>query len=253
MSPTPSDWDDFGTCLLCRALVAPEMTRCPSCETLLPRSAAEAQALYRRRRLHETRQVRSILIVYAGTLVTIVAFSWLFRAGHATGGEFIITGFIAGIALIGALVQGSEGLRRSFAGPTGTRWCGIGVAVGLVGFVVSWGWVTGVAALYDAKVEMLPGSWPYLVLTVAILPALLEEWTCRGVLWTATREIASERMTIVSTALVFAFLHGLEGLDFALPHRFAFGLGAGWLRAKSASLWPGILAHFVHNLVAISI
>lgn len=36
----------------------------------------------------------------------------------------------------------------------------------------------------------------------------------------------------------------------ALPHRFAGGLALGWLRCKSGSLLPGVLAHALHNQAA---
>ena len=71
---------------------------------------------------------------------------------------------------------------------------------------------------------------------------------CRGVLWIALRPIVSSAVTIVSTASLFAFLHGLNGgFVLELPHRFVMGLCLGWLRAKTGSLWPCVLAHFLHN------
>jgi membrane protease YdiL (CAAX protease family) len=54
------------------------------------------------------------------------------------------------------------------------------------------------------------------------------------------------------TALLFALLHGLGGTDpFEIPHRFTGGLVLGWLRHRTASLLPCILAHLVHNLLAV--
>ena len=87
---------------------------------------------------------------------------------------------------------------------------------------------------------------------MAVLPALVEEWTDRGVLWLAIRPLVSERMTILATALVFAFMHGLDG-SFLLgfPHRFVAGLLLGWLRARTGSLVPCILAHFLHNFLSL--
>jgi membrane protease YdiL (CAAX protease family) len=49
-------------------------------------------------------------------------------------------------------------------------------------------------------------------------------------------------------AALFAFLHGLNGGFFLeFPHRFVMGLMLGWLRARTGSLWPCVLAHFLHN------
>ena len=84
-----------------------------------------------------------------------------------------------------------------------------------------------------------------------LLPALIEEWMYRGVLWNALRPIAGRSITIVSTAVLFAFLHGLNGgFILELPPRFVMGLLLGWLRARTGSLWPCVLAHFLHNAAA---
>ena len=45
----------------------------------------------------------------------------------------------------------------------------------------------------------------------------------------------------------------LYGYVLELPHRFVMGLLLGWLRARSNSLAPCVLAHFTHNLLAILI
>ena len=47
-------------------------------------------------------------------------------------------------------------------------------------------------------------------------------------------------------------LHGLNGLHILeVPHRFAMGCALGWLRATTASLWPCVAAHAIHNGVAL--
>jgi hypothetical protein len=83
-----------------------------------------------------------------------------------------------------------------------------------------------------------------------VLAPLLEEWLCRGVLWAACRRALSEGGAIFATAAVFGVLHGLQG-HLAIPHRFVFGLALGWLRARSGSLVPGVLAHALNNLLAV--
>jgi membrane protease YdiL (CAAX protease family) len=86
----------------------------------------------------------------------------------------------------------------------------------------------------------------------AVLPALGEEWLCRGVLWEAARRALGAAGTIALTATLFGFLHALNGgLLLEVPHRLAFGLLLGWLRWRSGSLGPCVLAHLVHNGLAI--
>lgn len=91
-----------------------------------------------------------------------------------------------------------------------------------------------------------------LLLHFCVAPALLEEWLCRGTCWVALRPVCGGRMTILVTASLFAILHGLNGgLTLELPHRFVMGLLLGWLRARTGSIWPCVLAHFAHNAAAI--
>ena len=53
---------------------------------------------------------------------------------------------------------------------------------------------------------------------------------------------------VAGTALVFALAHGLL---VAVPPLFFFALGLGWVRLRSGSVWPGILAHGAYNGLAI--
>jgi CAAX protease family protein len=55
---------------------------------------------------------------------------------------------------------------------------------------------------------------------------------------------------VVVTALAFGLSHGILG---ALPPLLFFGLALGWVRLRSDSVWPGVLAHGFYNGVAILI
>jgi membrane protease YdiL (CAAX protease family) len=55
--------------------------------------------------------------------------------------------------------------------------------------------------------------------------------------------------TLVVTALAFALAHGfLTGL----PPLFLFGLAVAWVRLRSGSVWPGVIAHGAYNLLGIA-
>ena len=111
--------------------------------------------------------------------------------------------------------------------------------------------------LGDSPAELefgVPEDFLILVFAVAVLPALFEEWVCRGVLWAALRRITGPRMTILLTAGLFGLLHGLNGAGFLeAPTRFVMGLALGWLRLRTGSLWPPIALHFVNNALALLI
>lgn len=53
---------------------------------------------------------------------------------------------------------------------------------------------------------------------------------------------------VVITGLVFGFSHGVLG---ALPPLVLFGFALGWVRLRSGSVWPGVLAHGFFNAVGI--
>ena len=55
---------------------------------------------------------------------------------------------------------------------------------------------------------------------------------------------------IVGTALVFGLVHGLV---VALPALVIFGLGLGWVRLRSGSVWPTVLAHSAYTGLGIAI
>jgi membrane protease YdiL (CAAX protease family) len=46
------------------------------------------------------------------------------------------------------------------------------------------------------------------------------------------------------TSLAFGLGHGLL---VALPVLVVFGAGLGWVRIRSGSVWPGMLAHGLYN------
>jgi membrane protease YdiL (CAAX protease family) len=55
------------------------------------------------------------------------------------------------------------------------------------------------------------------------------------------------------TAALFACVHlpDLGFLWYALPNLLLLGLVLAWLRLKSGSLWPAVLAHAVNNALAV--
>jgi membrane protease YdiL (CAAX protease family) len=53
---------------------------------------------------------------------------------------------------------------------------------------------------------------------------------------------------ILGTAVVFGLGHGLL---IAMPVFIAFGVALGWVRLRSDSVWPGIVAHGLFNALAL--
>ena len=87
------------------------------------------------------------------------------------------------------------------------------------------------------------------LLVLALIPAIGEELTFRGVLQQAlTRGIKNAHVAIVLSAAIFSFIH-FQFYGF-LPRMF-LGLLLGYLFYYSGSLWPSILMHFVNNGTAV--
>ena len=55
-------------------------------------------------------------------------------------------------------------------------------------------------------------------------------------------------LAIVATGLLFGLTHGLL---IGLPVLAFFGIVVGWLRAKTDSVYPGMLLHATFNAVAL--
>jgi len=92
---------------------------------------------------------------------------------------------------------------------------------------------------------------PWLILfSLALVPAVCEEWLFRGYLFAALQRSTSAGRAIWVSALLFGLFHVVVGSP-ASPERFlpsAFlGLALGWLAWRSGSVVPGILLHVSHN------
>jgi membrane protease YdiL (CAAX protease family) len=92
-----------------------------------------------------------------------------------------------------------------------------------------------------ANVEKLVSSAPRVALVIGmfvVIPVTSEVFF-RGLLFGGLNGSEKARQAIVVTALLFA----LSSLDLrALPSTFVLGLVLGWLRAKSGSVFPAIVA-----------
>jgi membrane protease YdiL (CAAX protease family) len=192
----------------------------------------------------------------ASVWTLVLVFLWL------SGGVPGIVGMaILGVMLVGmwsaVLFLGKGAWRESLAEQPNE----LGVLLGLVAIpvclVMNVAYVYIMQALVESPEVMLELEQPnplFLIVAGAVLPALLEEWVDRGVIWTACMRATTEGRTIFLTAGLFALSHGLNGgFLLELPHRFAMGLVLGWLRARTGSLLPCVLAHFGNNLVAIAL
>ena len=82
---------------------------------------------------------------------------------------------------------------------------------------------------------------------VVLWAPLTEEFFIRGFIWNALKKYAESRILI--TGLIFGFLH-FESPASVVP-LCVFGFLLGWLRQKSGSIWPSVMAHASNNAVVL--
>ena len=87
------------------------------------------------------------------------------------------------------------------------------------------------------------------LLVIALIPAVGEELTFRGVLQQAlTKRIKNVHVAVLLSAFIFSFIH-FQFYGF-LPRMF-LGMILGYMFYYSGSLWTSILMHFVNNGTAV--
>ena len=91
------------------------------------------------------------------------------------------------------------------------------------------------------------GAFAANVFAIAVFVPIFEEALCRGLGYTIFEPFGAAS-AIVITAFAFALAHGAV-VDF--PVLLATGLGLGYLRARSGSLYPCIALHGVFNGVGL--
>ena len=82
------------------------------------------------------------------------------------------------------------------------------------------------------------------LLIIALIPAVGEEMTFRGVLQQSLTRKMNPHIAIILSAAIFSFIH-FQFYGF-LPRMF-LGMLLGYMFYISRSLWPNILMHFVNN------
>ena len=166
--------------------------------------------------------------------------------------------------MLGVLLLIAKGLpkRELFALRRPRSWkraLGLAAAALVAIYVASLAY-TGLLSLlgdFDPTEEqgLVPDGWdssraaPFIAffLAVTILAPIVEELTYRGLGFSLISPYGVV-LAIVGTGLLFGLTHGLL---IGLPVLAFFGIVVGWLRAKTDSVYPGMLLHATFNAVAL--
>ena len=96
--------------------------------------------------------------------------------------------------------------------------------------------------------ERLPALLVNGFITVTLVP-FAEELFFRG-LGVRVLSVFGAAVAVFGTALAFALVHGIL---VALPTFIVFAAGLAWVRLRSGSVWPGVLAHGLYNGLVLSL
>jgi membrane protease YdiL (CAAX protease family) len=237
-------------CTRCGAPADPAGGPCLACvrqQTLAPSLIADDGS---------QRSIKGALALYFALLAVCVIG---IIAGLAGASELRIDVFvsisISVVVLAGALISW-RGVLPLLARIPGPRWFLTAVGLSLVTIAVAFGVIRGLQHLMhvpDVKMStpyLEAGyGWGAVILAVCVQPAIFEELAFRGTVMSALSKALSPFETIMVSALMFMILHMAPA---RFPHTLALGLAAGYLRHRTASLYPCILLHFCHNFTCVA-
>jgi uncharacterized protein len=93
------------------------------------------------------------------------------------------------------------------------------------------------------------GAFALNAVVIVLVDPFTEELTFRGLGFTLLTRFGS-LIAVAGTAVAFALAHGLiQGL---VP-LIVFGLGIGWLRLRTGSVYPGMLLHAFFNATVLAL
>lgn len=103
--------------------------------------------------------------------------------------------------------------------------------------------INGVGTIYSD-----PGVLVMELFTVALLPAIFEELTDRGLAMQMFKGIEDEKVVMVLMALLFSLAH--QNIT-QTGYTFVGGLVFAYLALKTKSIIPGMIIHFINNAISV--
>lgn len=226
------------TCSFCGALYKPNAAFCASCG-------------HRRIDLAEPSELRFVIKLFVAMLAVMLP--GIVYVVHLDGGAFETDVILSAGLLIVTL--GFALARRPLWWPL-YKTAGFG-PLGYVLIVLAAPVVLALVAGYVAGLSKIFGIHNpnelaafdgrhilWAIGLMAILPPLVEELAFRGLIYTGLRKSLGVSESFIISSFAFALLHlSVPSLITHLP----LGLYFCYLRYRSQSLWPSMLAHALHN------
>ena len=213
-----------------------------------------------------SRSDRALAIwVGVSALLVVLAFGATGAAGAQSDGDalFRYEFALAGVVVYGVIVGVTWLAARGFDDPR--------EALGLRGFAPRWIWITFgltlLALLVSTALEpilhagerqgLAPERWDddraaafaVNALVVVLVVPFAEELFYRG-LGVSALAFLGPWVAIGGTTAAFALAHGLL---VGIPALGFFGLALAWVRWRTKSVWPGVVAHSLYNGVGVAV
>ncbi len=176
----------------------------------------------------------------------------LFRWSTAIG-TFVLDAILL---LLMLLIARGIPLREAFALRQPPSWSDAARIAG-VALLATWttSLVIEIAFGHAAREQAVPQFWdqarlPAFVanaVAIALFAPMVEEFMCRGIGFTLLGRWGTP-VAVVGSSIAFALAHGAV-LD--LPWVLVTGLGLGYLRARTGSVYPSIALHVTVNGIAV--
>ena len=84
-------------------------------------------------------------------------------------------------------------------------------------------------------------------IATAIVPALVEEFACRGIILGSLRKYG-DGFAVICSAILFGLMHG----NFQqIPFAFLVGIALGYIVVKTNTIWIAVVVHFFNNAVSV--
>ncbi|GAA4111587.1 hypothetical protein GCM10022393_09410 [Aquimarina addita] len=234
-------------CQTCKTSLPAEVNFCPDCGM----STKEVIQIDGKSPLY------LIITFYIVDLIFLTTIYFVYQNGSSLTTEIVIE-IIAAFIAIGFASVDAKAIIKLYRFPK------INVLAVLAMIIIPL--ITGVTVYYGIEIlnttifdessntylgyVMYPNPIFWAIFFTTITPPIFEELVYRGFLFNQLQKITSIRVTIILTAFIFALAHfSIISLLWIFP----FGLLLGYIRHKYKTLWLGMIIHFIHNLIVLSL
>ncbi|MFI5378139.1 MAG: CPBP family intramembrane glutamic endopeptidase [Tepidisphaerales bacterium] len=238
-------------CGRCGAILLEGSGDCAACAQRTARQSAN------RTYSAEWSDIKSAMMLYFSLLaVSVVTIIVLLSSKGEMGvtGEIVASSAMSLIVLVWSIAR-HDRVRRLLFSRSRIRWYFLALGCPIATFLlaalciqllVRLFQVEPIAYLAPYQREGWSFVWP--VLLICVQPAVFEELAFRGVIQGSIEAVVGPWQGVLVSAAMFAIIH----LSIpSLPHLLTLGIVLGWLRMGSGSIYPGMIVHFLHNLLVL--